>query len=179
MTARLNSWAKAAEEIPGDLILCDVDLIFRADLFKVFAQYDFDIAYTSRKSRSKPLNGGIVFVRDRARGFVRQWAAVNARMFADRKLHNAWRRHCRGMNQPALLYLIKNPEKHGLKILALPCLTFNACDQEWKRMGDDVQVVHLKRALRRVLTGRDKLPTGAARAVALWREYEREAQCEK
>ena len=176
MTARLNSWVAPVEKTKGNIILCDVDLIFRADLFKVFDDYNFDVAYTSRKSKSKPINGGMVFIRDGSQDFIRTWAAVNAKMFTDRAFHARWRHKCRGMNQPSFWYLIKNPAKHGKNIVSVPCLRYNACDQEWATMPDDVQVIHLKLALRRVVNGKDEMPRGAERAVKIWKEYEREAR---
>lgn len=179
MTARLNSWVKAVEETRGNIIICDVDLIFRANLFKVFDQYQFDIAYTGRKSKRKPINGGVVFIRDGAQKFVRLWAKVNAKMFKDIGFHNKWRKKCCGMNQPAFYYLVRHKEKYGLNMIEIPCLKYNACENEWPKMADDVQVVHLKRDLRRAVSGKDKTPAGAERAVAMWRKYEREASCEK
>ena len=179
MTARLESWVPVVNKTKGNIILCDVDLIFRADLFKVFDDYDFDVAYTNRNSKSKPLNGGIIFIRDGAQVFVKTWAEVNRKLYSDIALHQRWRKKCRGMNQPSLYYLIKNPEKHGLKIIGLPCSIYNACNQEWATMPEDVQVIHLKKALRYVINGKAKLPAGADRAIAIWREMEREATCEK
>lgn len=179
MTARLDSWVPVVLNTPGDIILCDVDLIFRDDLFKVFAEYEFDVAYTGRKSRSKPINGGLVFIRDGSQRFTRTWARVNRRMFRDGKFHARWRKKCRGMNQSALWYLIYRQKYHNYKMLELPCAVYNACDQEWASMPDDVQVIHLKRALRRTLDGRGKMPAGAERAIAMWREYEEASRCEK
>lgn len=179
MTARLNSWVKAVENTKGNIILCDVDLVFRADIFKVFDKFKFNIAYTGRKSHKKPINGGVTFIRDGAQKFVKIWAAVNAKMFKDVALHNKWRQKCCGLNQPSFYYLIRYPHKHGFKMLELPCLKYNACEPEWAKMPNDVQVIHLKRDLRQAILGKGGIPKGAERAIAMWREYEREASCEK
>ena len=180
MTARLNSWVKAVEDTKGNIILCDVDLVFRADIFKVFDKFKFDIAYTGRKSHNKPINGGVVFIRDGAQGFVRTWAAVNAKMFKDIELHNKWRHKCCGMNQPAFFYLMRYKEKHGFKMLEIPCLVYNACEAEWPKMTESVQVIHLKRDLRLAVKGEGSIPMGAERAIAIWRKAEQESRsCEK
>jgi glycosyltransferase involved in cell wall biosynthesis len=173
MTNRLDSWVPVVMKTKGDIILCDVDLIFRADLFKVFQNHKFDVAYTGRNSRRKPINGGIVFIRDGAQGFVKQWAKINRRMHKDRAFHRIWRKKCCGMNQPAFWYLLKNPKAHKKTMLKLPCLRFNACETEWAKMGNDVKVIHLKRELRRYADGKPvKLHRGADRAIKMWREYE-------
>lgn len=172
MTSRLDSWVPVVLKTKGDIILCDVDLIFRADLFKVFKLYKFNVAYTGRASRKKPINGGVVFVRDGAQKFVKLWAAVNHKMFKDKAFHNQWRRLCCGMNQPAFWYLLKHPHKHRMRMLQIPCLKYNACEAEWPKMRDDVQVIHLKRDLRLAVRGKGKVPKGADRALAIWRKYE-------
>jgi hypothetical protein len=180
LTARLNSWVGAAEKTKGNIIFMDVDMVVRADLFKAFDDFEFDIAYTGRRNRKHPLNGGILFVRDGAQDFIRKWASINNVFFRDLKLHKIWRKKCRGMNQPALWYLIKHPEKHGKKMLSLPCSIYNACEPEWAGMGDEAQVIHLKKIGRRVIdAGYKPKRAGAMRAVEIWREYEEAARCEK
>jgi hypothetical protein len=181
LTARLNSWVAAAEKTKGDIIFMDVDMVVLGNLFTVFDEYDFDIAYTGRVSKAHPINGGILFVRDGAQGFIKTWARVNRKFYHNKKLHSVWRKKCRGMNQPALWYLINNPGKHGKKTLSLPCLKYNACEPEWPRMGNDVQVIHLKKIGRRVIDSNYKpVRPGADKAVAIWRKYEGEAnECER
>lgn len=173
MTNRLDSWVPVVLKTKGNIILCDVDLIFRADLFKVFSLYKFNVAYTGRKSRKKPINGGIVFIRDGSQSFIQKWAHVNRKMFHNPKFHNQWRRLCCGMNQPAFWYLLKHPHKHRMKMVQLPCLKYNACEPEWAAMRSDVQVIHLKRDLRLAVRGKSvKLPKGANKAIAMWSKYE-------
>jgi len=172
MTSRLDSWVPVVLKTKGDIILCDVDLIFRADLFKVFDRYRFNVAYTGRVSRKKPINGGVVFIRDGSQKFVQLWAHVNRKMFKNQKFHNQWRRLCCGMNQPAFWYLLKHPAKHRTRMLQLPCVVYNACEPEWAAMRDP-QVIHLKRDLRLAVRGKNvKLPKGADKALAIWRKYE-------
>lgn len=178
MTSRLDSWVPVVNKILGDTILCDVDLVFRADLFEVFNKFDFDIAYTGRVSTRKPINGGVVFIRDGSQSFVEKWSQVNFNMFSDEKFHSKWQKFCCGMNQPAFWYLLKNPSLHGCRMLEIPCLQYNACEDEWPKMSDDVQVVHLKQALRVVAKGKGKVstPRGAERAIAMWKEYDEESK---
>jgi len=181
LTARLNSWVAAAEKTDDDIIFMDVDMVVLGDLSTVFDEFQFDIAYTGRKNRKHPLNGGILFVRNGAQGFIRKWARINNVFYKDGKLHKIWRRKCRGMNQPALWYLIKHPEKHHKKMLSLPCSIYNACEPEWPRMTDAVKVIHLKKIGRRVIdSAYQPKRAGAMKAVGIWREYEQEARgCEK
>jgi hypothetical protein len=172
MTQRLDSWVPVVLATKGDIILCDVDLVFRADLFKVFGLYKFDVAYTGRRHPRKPINGGVVFLRDGAQKFIKRWADVNAKFFRHPALHRVWRRQCCGMNQPAFWYLLKHPAKHGCRMLQIPCARYNACEPEWPGMREDVQVIHLKRDLRLAVKGKGQIPKGAARAIAIWRKYE-------
>jgi hypothetical protein len=178
LTARLNSWVIAAEKTKGDIIFMDVDTVVLGDLFKVFDQYQFDIAYTGRRNRKHPINGGILFVRDGAQDFIRVWSSVNNKFYHDGALHKVWRKKCRGMNQPALWYLIKHPEKHGKKLVSLPCLIYNACEPEWPYMTDEVQMIHLKKVRRLVASGQTD-NAGADKVIKIWRKYEGEASCVK
>jgi len=173
MTARLNQWADIIGSIKGDIILADVDMVFLDDITEVFDNYKFDVAYTSRKSKFKPINGGIVFIRDGAQKFVKLWAAVNNKMHFNPILHNKWRKKYKGMNQPALGYLIENSKKHKYKMFALPCKIYNACDQEWKSIDEKTKVIHLKRALRKALDGEPI--KGAEKALEIWRDFESRA----
>lgn len=180
LTARLNSWVGAAENTKGDIIFMDVDMVVLGDLAKVFEQYEFDIAYTGRHNKKHPINGGVLFVRDGAQGFIRKWARINNLFYRDGKLHKIWRKKCRGMNQPALWYLIKHPEKHHKKLLSLPCLMYNACEPEWPYITDAVQVIHLKKIGRRVIDSNYKPKrVGALKAVDIWRGLEEESRCVK
>jgi hypothetical protein len=177
MTNRLDSWVPVAIKTKGNIIFCDVDLIFRADLFKVFDLYKFNVAYTGRNSHKKPINGGIVFVRDGSQSFIQKWAHINRKMFHNVQFHNQWRRVCCGMNQPAFWWLLKHPHVHRCRMVQLPCLKYNACEPEWVKMRDDVQVIHLKRDVRQAVKGKKvKLPKGAERAIAMWRKYEVESR---
>lgn len=180
MTSRLDSWVPVVKNLKGNIILCDVDLIFRDDLFKVFDKYKFKIAYTGRKNKKKPINGGVVFIRDGAQSFVQKWARINRKMFYNRAFHYRWKRKCCGMNQPAFWYLLKHPKKHRCKMVQIPCLKYNACETEWSHMSDDVKVIHLKRDLRMAAKGKDvKMSRGMERAIGMWREYEEASRCEK
>jgi len=172
MTNRLDSWVPVVSKIKDNIILCDVDIVFRGDLFKVFDRFKFDVAYTGRKSRKKPINGGIVFIRNGAQGFVKKWAAINRKMFYNKVFHNQWRRQCCGMNQPAFWYLLRHQYVHRCRMLQLPCLIYNACEDEWPRMKDNAQAIHLKRDLRLAVAGKGKPPKGADKALAIWRKYE-------
>jgi hypothetical protein len=169
MTARLNQWSEIIQDIKGNIILADVDMFFLDDITDVFNKYDFDVAYTARRSKWKPINGGMVFIRDGAQKFVNIWAKVNNKMHRDIEYHNKWRKKYKGMNQPALGYLIENPHKHGMKLKALPCLEYNACDQEWKHINENTKVIHLKRALRKALDG--KPVKGSEKILEMWRGY--------
>ena len=63
MTERLNMWKEAVKDITGNIILCDIDIVFLSDMFTAFDDFDFDVAYTKRGGHHKPINGGAVFVR--------------------------------------------------------------------------------------------------------------------
>jgi hypothetical protein len=179
MTARLDQWADIAGKVKGDIIFADADIVFTGDMFKVFDKFDFDIAYTKRKHRKRPINGGIVFVRDGSQAFIELWARVNRKMYLKPKLHAVWKKKCSGMNQPSFWYLLKHPEKHPYKMLGLPCQIYNACENEWGKINADIQAVHLKRTLRRVVEGKDRMRPEYQKAIQIWKQYEREATCEK
>jgi len=172
MTARLNQWAEVIGGVKGNIILADVDMVFLDDVTHVFHEYEFDVAYTSRKSKFKPINGGIIFIRDGAQDFIKIWAVINNKMHSDPLFHNQWRKKYKGMNQPALGYLIEKPHKHKFKMKALPCSVYNACDQEWKRIDGNTKVIHLKKALRKALDGEPI--KGAEKALEIWKKYEEE-----
>jgi len=106
-----------------------------------------------------------------ARRFIQLWHEVNVKFFKNPKLHQIWRKRYRGMNQPAFGYLLKHPEKHGCRMQAIPCLKYNACDQEWARIGDDVLAVHLKKALRKCALHGGPIPKGAKKAMTIWHKY--------
>lgn len=173
MSARLYMWADAVKNVSGNIILADVDIVFTGNMFSVFNEYKFDLAYTKRNSKWKPINGGIIFLRDNAKSFIDLWARVNNKMYKNKELHNKWRKKYKGMNQPALGYLIEHPKKHGMNLLSLPCLKYNACDQEWAHITPETKAIHLKRALRKFKEGA-KIPRGAEKAITIWKQYAKE-----
>lgn len=176
MTARLRQWATVLPTIKGDILLADCDIVFNGDMMKVFDDYDFDIAYTKRKHRNKPINGGIIWMRDtpRARRFMQMWHEVNVKMFKDIEFHNKWKKKFRGMNQPAFGYLLKNPKKHKCKMVGLPCLKYNACDPEWAKIKDDVVAIHLKTQLRKAALKTHKAPAKWQKAFNIWLKYSKD-----
>ena len=175
MTERLNMWKEAVKDITGNIILCDIDIVFLSDMFKAFEDFEFDVAYTKRGGHHKPINGGVVFMRESGKKFIDTWTAVNNKMYVDVKLHKKWKRKYHGMNQASLGYLIEHPEKHGIKLIALPCQKYNACEKEWPHISAETKAIHLKTMLRHATTKGKSIDKGAQKAMTIWKQYAKEA----
>lgn len=171
-TQKMDEWWRLVSTAPiGDrLLLIDADTMICRPLDAVW-DHDFDMAYTTKRSRF-PFNSGVVFFRitEATKAFVHAWRAENIRMLGDGRYHQMWRKKYGGINQASLGALLDRQADFGLRIHSLPCQEWNCEDSAWADFDPAVtRIVHVKSHVRRVLFGKDK-PTPAIRPVLdLWR----------
>ncbi|MAT51492.1 MAG: hypothetical protein CMK32_09950 [Porticoccaceae bacterium] len=144
-TYKLTKWAEIAEKATGPTVICDCDLMFDGRIDDAF-DYDFDLAYAQRYGRF-PFNCGVIFLRptETAREVMRQWKAINDKMFADATFHLRYTDKYAGMNQAAWGYM-RETGKLPETVIQVPH-KYNACEDEWLRV-EDIRVYHLKTTLR-------------------------------
>lgn len=109
----------------------DSDILLNGNLGSLFQSRDFDIALTFRESKDMPINGGLILVNnqrpDRAKKFFRDFYKTYVDKFS---AEESWYG-----DQLAIIELIGKEnfynrkddliEANGLKILLLPCETYN------------------------------------------------------
>jgi hypothetical protein len=169
-TVKIREWLSALS-MEYNLIFADCDMIITGDLSTAFENYDFDIAYTKRPQRSKhPLNGGIVFVRssEKAHDFIKLWTVTNEKMYRDKQFHKSYQPKYGGINQSALGHLLETGD-YDANVIDLPCEIWNACDESWNRLRDDVKAIHYKGALRNDVISRAQIRF--PKAIEIWDEY--------
>ncbi len=167
-------WTKLALRQTDDYIIVDTDMIITADLSIAF-KYDFDIAYTGRDMYRKPLNGGMIFCRsnNRTNSFWEEWLENCEESYEDKKIFERNNLFCKGFAQSALWHTINNYPFH-INIKSLPCQKYNACDEEWSLINDEVRAIHIKGRMRKALFGPYYGNIPDQKVYNLWREYERE-----
>lgn len=185
-TVKLEVWLKKLKEYQGDMVFLDCDMMVLGDLSPIFAEPNFDVAYTIRDGRYSnklPMNGGAVFVRYTPAGvdFIEKWNKVNADMYADilktggRNGHIYYRQRFAGMNQAAFGYLTTSGKvKFNARLKQLPCSIWNACIEHWRGVNASTKIVHVKGGLRSAvlgLTPTNLIPVDSRLCVSLWRGF--------
>lgn len=178
-THKLDQWNAFIQSQPDGarVLLIDADTAIVRPLDCVW-NWPFDVAYTIRPSSYKlPLNGGVVFVyvNDRSKAFMANWAAVNRQMVSDRALHSKWRKKFGGINQAS--FGCVRDQAPTVRFWMLPCVEWNCEDSSWPDFSPEVtRILHVKSLLRRCvfnLTG----STGSVKAAAkYWRALQQESQ---
>lgn len=175
-TKKLECWYNYLKTTTEEkIIFADCDML---NLKKIECDLDFDIGITKRDNCVLPYNGGIVFVKnnDNGKKFIELWNYVNNKMYYEwRDIHAQYRLKYGGMNQAALGYLLEKMD-HGAKIKFLPCLTYNACDDNWKFINPKTIFVHIKGKLRRAVLSKARhvnCQPAIYEIMKLWKEYER------
>lgn len=166
-------WTELALQQTEDYIILDLDMIIMGDLSEAF-NYDFDIAYTNRKLHRKPLNGGMIFCRQsqKTKDFWNEWLRNCEGAYIDKKTQNRNNLECKGFAQSALWYTINNCS-FPINIKALPCLEYNACDEEWFNIDySKIKAIHIKSRMRKALFGPKQAPD--PKVFDLWRKLEEE-----
>jgi hypothetical protein len=148
-TAKLEKWVEIIDNASDDILLMDCDMAILRDMGEAW-KYDFDIAYTERYNAVCPMNGGVIYVRpnETTREFFRMLRDVNNAMYSDKDFHAPWLKKYAGMNQAAWGFLVECVD-HGAKLLALPCVEWNCCDEDWDKINDQTRAIHVKGELRR------------------------------
>jgi hypothetical protein len=151
---KLHIWKKYIDEVARyDVVFLDCDMVILRDLAEGFCEKggSWDVAWTRRSGRNY-INGGTVFCRNTqgTRDFMAKWCDVNDYIFSDRqRLERHLNAHL-GLNQTALhKMLVNNMIPETCRIVDLPCLRYNCCDQHWHEFGPHVSVLHVKSALQR------------------------------
>lgn len=151
-TAKLRAWTKFIRETDDDVILADCDMFCIGSAARAF-DIEFDIAYTKLTvpQRGRPLNGGIVMVRNTiaARRWITRLMWVNEAMYTDPAFHQRWRRKYAGMNQSAMGYMIETAPIGDCAVHAYSTSEWNAVDCDWRVIDESTVFVHMKSALRR------------------------------
>ncbi len=145
-----------SEATDGELLcMIDADTMVMSDLSEI-SGVDFDLAYTVRSIPQNPLhpwkiNTGVYFVRASAaiRAFAERWYATALEMLADKSLHHYWcnEKYYGGLNQAALGYQIEMQYDKRLRLLELPCPTWNSVNGNWKQPCE-AKIVHIMASLR-------------------------------
>jgi hypothetical protein len=154
--------------------MMDVDLLVLQDLSPI-ENLDFDLAYTTRKKRTAPVNSGVVFVRvsERTKVWYEKWYENVLNLLESRTLFSQWRRRYGGINQCGLGMLLES--SHDLKLLSLPCQVWNLCYDEHNKIQSGTKIVHIHGGLRMCLFhNRRPIPHPYRQLVKLWRGYEEE-----
>jgi hypothetical protein len=179
-THKLHLWRDyLRDKAEGDSVFLDCDMIIQRDLREGFAELggNWDAAWTRRKARDY-INGGTVFCRKNAGGlaFLDKWCEINDYIFEDKKrVEQHLALHC-GLNQTSLHKMISQrmipPES---RVVDLPCVKYNCCDQHWHEFSNNVAVLHVKSALQRYCLGRQPMTSVLSRwkaAVQAYRLYD-------
>jgi hypothetical protein len=171
-TIKLDVWNDIMASATEPIIFCDADLLLLRDPTLAF-ELDFDLCFTKRTSKI-PFNGGVVFARptENAKEFFINWKKFNNKMYEDNVFHRIWRKKYAGMNQAALGYLLETTPI-AAKIEYLPCATWNACDEDWANLREDVVFLHIKGRLRDAVIGNwDRGIEYYRKAAEVWRLYD-------
>jgi len=171
-----NEIIQAAED--GEVLgMLDTDTMVLGDLSEIESM-DFDLAYTIRPPGSSKwkLNTGVYFVRvnGNVRRFVGRWYQAVLDMLADPILHHHWKktRGYGGIHQAALGFLLESSYYMPVKLLQLPCETWNCCSKLWDKT-DNPKIVHIMGQMREWCLGGRPAPTEAERRlVERWKAYD-------
>lgn len=172
-TEKLKIWVNELENFPeGEhIIFADCDMLAVKDISDIWEK-DFDIAVTERKHSHYRWNGGIVFVKnnERSREFFRLWLKINMEMYTNYRMHEPWRRKYAGMNQAAFGYVMEK-EKFRAKLINVPCLIWNCCNEDWGRIDPDTRLIHIKGGLRKACLNLMRVNPSLVNIVNMWRQY--------
>jgi hypothetical protein len=176
-TLKLSEWVKELElcSIGDHVVFLDCDMLVVGELEDDFNS-EFDVAYTKRSRSSLPLNGGAIYcqVNERSLAFFRRFLEINNRMYNNKEFHQEWRNKYAGMNQAAFGYMLEK-ENHLANIVALPCHTWNVCQEDMHDYNPDARVIHIKGRVRRSIFSDTKHDLGVIRPIVeMWKRYEYE-----
>lgn len=150
-TYKLHLWRQEVEFAKVPTALLDGDMVVLRDIAPVWDELggDWDVALTERPGKYW-LNGGAVFCKptEGAREFMRAWCRVNDSLLEDKRLREAALNAHYGMNQTALVHMLKHCPPKGVKIVRVPCQVYNNCDQTWKDIDASTRILHVKSFLR-------------------------------
>jgi hypothetical protein len=166
-------WTYLALKQIQNYIIMDLDMMVMGDMSHAF-RYDFDIAYTSRRLHRKPLNGGMIFCRPTAatNNFWKEWLENCEEAYVNKSIQYRNNTECKGFAQSALWYTINN-HRHPVNIIDLPCVEYNACDEEWMNIDyTKIKAIHIKSRMRKSIFGPKWAPD--QKVHDLWREYEKQ-----
>lgn len=171
-TAKLRAWVEFVEHADDDVILADCDMFCLGSAAHAFDE-DFDVAYTALTvpQRGRPLNGGIVMIRNSIMG--RSWLyalrSINEMMYANPSFHKQWVGKYAGMNQTAMGYML---EKYSdvFTVHAYRTREWNAVDCDWREDLSKTVFVHIKSLLRSGVTTPNGYIRGCNWLLKKWRE---------
>jgi hypothetical protein len=149
-TKKLDLWLEELEKSEDkEICFIDCDMVVMRDPSEIF-QKDFDIAYTVRKSRKPPVNGGVIFIKKNERSIqtIRKFKEINDAMYRNKGLHDVYRKKYAGMNQAAWGYLLEHGG-YDAKMIEIPCAIWNAVDEDWHAIDGNTKILHVKSVLRR------------------------------
>lgn len=149
--------AKYALRSKEDLMIADVDLMFRRSIMDIWKR-SFDIAITVRDRENMRYNTGLWFYRptEASRLFVKQWIINTKKIVKNFCKYEEFSWQYGGIDQASLYMTLK--KNKNAKILELPCLEWNATQSEWKHIDNNVRVIHVKSKLRLAAFGKIEVP---------------------
>jgi len=135
-----------------ELAVCDTDLMFLRSIEDV-SKRNFDIAITVRKVARK-YNTGLWFTKptSKAVDFLKLWR--DKTILVTENFDTMWPRYKEyaGIDQISLhLALQDNLKKDYAHVIKLPCVEWNATQDEWEFITPKTRVIHIKSILRRIL----------------------------
>lgn len=172
---KFNSWNRIIQQTKEDTILMDVDTVLFDNISHVFEK-DFDICYTTRKRISLPLNGGVIFVKstDRSRKFFEEWQKIDKDLLENRRKYSKWIKEYNGQNQASFGYMIETYK--DISLHTVPCEVYNACQEDWERIGKKTKVLHVKGDLKRLCSqskSKKTLLDKYKKAYLAWKKIEK------
>lgn len=139
-----------------ELIICDIDLMFRGSIEDIM-NHDFDIAITTRESFKHPYNTGLWAYRPTrtAKRFLGNWLYHTEKLVKTFDTEIEFITTHGGIDQASLSRAIEfNKHYDRARILRLDCKEYNSEQSCWKDMDGNTKVVHIKSGLRTAcLTG--------------------------
>jgi hypothetical protein len=140
---------------------------------------DWDAAWT-RRSGKDYINGGTVFCRKTvgAESFMSKWCDINDSIFESEEILKRHLTVHAGLNQTSLYKMLNDGlVPTNCKLVDLPCLKYNCCDQHWHEFDRSVAVLHVKSSLQRVAM-KNTLHESAIgprwkKCAQVYREYDR------
>lgn len=177
-TQKLEDWNQIVQHAPDGarLLLIDADTAIVNPIDDIWER-EFDIAYTSKRSRF-PFNLGVIFVRVSApaRAFFAAWTAENRHMLQKKVVHRQYRERFGGINQASFGRTLETDAVRGVNLLGIPCVEWNCEDSAWESFDPrKTRIVHVKSALRRAIFDNDKdamAKPGVPKLAEMWKALE-------